>query len=184
MRRLIPTAVAVALLLAVAALPAAASDYWLHVKVEEADDTRVMVNLPMSVIDKALPMLPQEHLRRSHIHMEEWDLSLGELRELWREVQDTPDATFVTVEDGDERVRVWKEGGYFKVSVVDGHGGETVDVKLPARVVDALLSGEGEELNLAAAFEALRDAGAGDLVTISGQNEQVRVWIDQIAEAR
>ena len=50
-------------------------------------------------------------------------------------------------------------------------------------MVDALLSGEGEELNLMAAMEALVDEGEGQLVTVTGENENVRVWVDRIAEA-
>lgn len=166
------------------AATAGANDLWLHVKVEENDDTKVTVNVPMSVVGKALPMLPQEHLRAGHMHLEEMELSIAEMRELWREVQATPDVTFVTVEEGDESVKVWKEAGYLMVSVVDGHGGENVEVRIPARVVDALLSGEGEELDLVAGLEALVDEGEGQLVQVTGDNERVRVWVDRIAEAQ
>ncbi len=69
------------------------------------------------------------------------------------------------------------------VSVDEGDGGENVEVRVPARVVDALLSGEGDELNLIAAMEALVDEGEGNLVTVTGDDENVRVWVDRIAEA-
>ena len=88
----------------------------------------------------------------------------------------------MTVEEDDEKVRVWKEAGYLMVSVVE-HDGENVEVRVPARVVDALLSGEGNELDLVAALEALVDEGEGQLVTVTGDDENVRVWVDRIAEA-
>ncbi len=184
MKRTIVAFALAALALGPAAVPVAAeTDLWLHVKVEENEDTRVTVNLPMSVVGKALPMLPQEHFRGGHLHMEHMQMEVAQLRELWREVQNSPDATFVTVEEGDESVRVWKESGYLMVSVVDGHGGENVEVRVPARVVDALLSGEGEELDLVAALEALVDEGEGQLVSVTGDSERVRVWVDRVAEA-
>ena len=178
-------AVALAALVAGGAGMAAAADndLWLHVKVEEGDDTRVTVNLPMSVVGKALPMLPEEHFSAKHMHIDHMEMSISEMRELWQEVQNTPDVTFVTVDEGDEKVRVWKEAGYLMVSVDEGEGGDDVEVRVPSRVVDALLSGEGEELNLIAAMEALVDEGEGQLVTVTGDNENVRVWVDRIAEA-
>jgi len=164
-------------------LGAAENDLWLHVKVEEDNDTKVTVNLPMSVVGKALPMLPQEHFKAGQMHLDDMDMSISEMRELWQEVQATPDATFVTVEEDDEQVKVWKEGGYLMVSVIEGDGGENVEVRVPARVVDALLSGDGDELNLVAAMEALVDEGEGQLVQVTGDNESVRVWVDRVAEA-
>ena len=77
----------------------------------------------------------------------------------------------------------WKEGGYLMVSVSEGDGGENVEIRLPARVVDALLSGEGDELDLVGAMEALVDEGEGELVKVTGDNENVRVWVDRVAEA-
>ena len=175
-------ALAILALAGVGALAAAENDLWLHVKVQEDDDTKVTVNLPMSVVGKALPMLPEEHFDAGRMHIDEMDMSISEMRDLWREVQATPDATFVTVEEDDEKVRVWKEGGYLMVSVID-HDGEHVEVRVPGRVVDALLSGEGDELDLTAAMEALVDEGEGQLVTVTGDNENVRVWVDRVAEA-
>ena len=182
-RPILAVAVVALALVGAGALAAADNDLWLHVKVEEDDATKVTVNLPMSVVGKALPMLPQEHLDASHMHLDEMDLSIAEMRELWQEVQSTPDVTFVTVEEGNETVRVWKEAGYLMVSVVEGNGGDNVEVRVPARVVDALLSGEGEELDLVAGMEALVDEGEGQLVQVTGDGESVRVWVDRVAEA-
>jgi len=95
--------------------------------------------------------------------------------------------TFVTVQEDDEFVRVWKESGYLRVNVREGAeeetGGENVDVSLPLAVVDALLSGDDSELNITAAIEALVEEGEGQLVTVSGDDEKVRVWVDRVAEA-
>ena len=181
-KTIVAIALGALLLSGAAVLSASDTELWLHVKVEEDEDTKVTVNLPMSVVGKALPLLPEEHFNAGHMHLDEVDMSIAEMRELWQEVQNSPDVTFVTVEEDDEKVRVWKEGGYLMVSVIEG-GGENVEVRVPGRVVDALLSGDGEELNLVAALEALIDEGEGELVTVTGDDENVRVWVDRIAEA-
>jgi riboflavin biosynthesis pyrimidine reductase len=162
------------------------SGLWLHVKVDEAGGAKVMVNLPINLVEKAVAMIPDEDWNDGRVMFDgrhQW--TLADLRDLWNEVSATQDMTFVTVEDGDETVRVWKEAGYLKVHVIEhrGEGGE-VNVQIPARVVDALLSGGGETFNFTAAVEALVDEGEGELVTVNDSNDRVRVWVDRIAEAK
>ncbi len=169
----------------------AASDLWLHVTVDEADGgTKVTVNLPIALVEKAVPLLPihrfrADHVRRGHVH---WDhdggvsMSLQNLRELWAEVRDAEDMTFVTVEEDEERVRVWKESGTVFFEVRDDFGDEQVDVRIPVPVVDALLA--GDEIDLDKAVQALVAQGGGELVSIRDGDEKVRVWVDDIAESR
>ena len=164
---------------------ASASNLWLHVRVDESDGAKVKVNVPISMVEKAIAMVPDEHFRDGKLHFDEWGdhMDTAQLRELWQEIKDSPDMTFVTVEEDDEFVRVWKEAGYLKVNVAEHDKNEKVDVQVPLAVVDALLSGEGDELNIEAAIRALVDEGEGELVTVTGDDEQVRVWVDNIAEA-
>ncbi len=175
--------VVLALGLLLAAGAAAASDQlWLHVRVDEGDGAKVSVNLPISMVEHALPMIPSHHFHGGEVEFDDWRMEVEELRRLWAEIKASPDMTFVTVEDGSDKVRVWKEGDYLLVSVNE-HGGDQVDVRIPATVIDALLSGEGDELDIRAALQALVDAGEGELVTVSGGNDRVRVWVDRFAEA-
>ncbi len=183
MRKLALMTLTVALCAVMAASAGAASDLWLHVRVDEGDGARVSVNLPLSMVEKALPMIPEEHLDHGRIVFDDWHVSMQELRELWQQVKDSPDMTFVTVEEDDERVRVWKEGDYLLVSVREDEDTTKVDVRLPSVVVDALLSGEGTEMNLHAAVEALVAHGEGQLVTVTDDEDHVRVWVDRSAEA-
>jgi hypothetical protein len=173
------------LAVSVAASASASDGLWLHVRVDETDGARVKVNVPVSMVEKAIAMVPEEHLRHGQIHLDDCceEMTTAELRELWQEIKDSPDMTFVTVEEDDESVRVWKEAGYLKVHVQEQGRNEEVDVRVPLAVVDALLSGEGDALNIEAAIRALVEQGEGELVTVSGQDETVRVWVDNIAEA-
>jgi hypothetical protein len=42
----------------------------------------------------------------------------------------------------------------------------------------------GEEVDLTAAMQALAKRGSGELVTVRDRSDNVRVWIDEIPEAR
>lgn len=166
---------------AIAGTPAfAASNLWLHVTVDEGAGAKVSVNLPLALAEKALPMLPLgdelswRHHRRHH------GLDLEEMRELWAEVKNSPDMAFVTVEEDDETVKVWKKAGFVYVEVRADDGDEKVDVKIPLAVVDAIFA--GDEINLTAAVQALAESGGGDLVSVEDGNDRVRVWIDDTPE--
>jgi hypothetical protein len=180
------TLAACAVLVLTATGASAESNLWLHVRVDGDHGEKVSINLPLSLVEKAIPMIPDEHLRDGEFVLDHhWGgdhhLTVSELRDLWNELKASPDMTFVTVEDRDETVRVSKSGGYLRVHADDDH--ERVEVRIPESVVDALLSGDGESINIRAAIEALAAHGEGELVTVSEDDEQVRVWIDSSAEA-
>jgi hypothetical protein len=179
-------AAAALIALCAAAGTATADDLWLHVAVDEGPEgARVRVNLPLSMAETALGMIPEEELRGGKVRFEDSELTVAELRQLWTELQQSPDATFVEVEETDQRVQVSKSGGYLLVKAFEGgERSQQVDVRIPAAVVDALLSGDGEELNVAAAVRALASHGAGELVTVADDETKVRVWVDGLAEMR
>lgn len=170
-------------LLAGSAAATATEDLWLHVRVDEAHGAKVSVNLPLSMVEKAMPMIPAGHMHHGHLEFDDWQVTTQELRELWAEIKNSPDMAFVNVEDQGEHVRVWKQGDYLRVTVDGRHDGEQVEVRVPLTVVDALLSSDGEEMNFQAAIAALVDHGEGELVTVSDNQDRVRVWVDRIAEA-
>lgn len=169
------------LLLVPSGATAADSSLWLHVRVDERDDVKVAVNLPLSLIDKALPMIDYGgHFDDRSVRLGRSRLTYPELRDLWLELRDGPDMEYVTVEDGDETVRVWKEGGFLFVRVRDRRE-ESVDVRMPLGVVDALL-GHADTFDFEGAVAALAEQGEGELVAVDGRDETVRVWVDRTAE--
>ena len=170
---------AAALLIAI--IPAASSfaEQWVHVKVEGDGDERVTLNLPVSLMRAAVAMIPQEAHDEMNIAINDLDMSWNDLLNFWDEVKNAPEATFVTVESGDETVKVRKEGEFLVVKTVSAEeNGSHVDVTFPMEVVDALLSGPEGQLNFEAALDALAAYGPGTLVTVRDGNESVRVWID------
>ncbi len=168
----------IAVLIATAAL-AAPPDQWLHVKVEGSGNEKVRVNIPLSMVEKVLPALHVDRLRDGRLHIEKQDMNV-DLHQLFDALKTSPDNEFVSVQNDKEDVRVAKSKGNLVVRVRDGKGSkhENVDVTIPMPVVEALLSGGKDELNLLAGIRALSAQGDITLVTVTDNRESVRVWID------
>lgn len=166
---------------------ASAADLWFHVKVNESggDQENVVINLPISVVEAALPLIPQEAMEQGNIRIDSQEFDAPKLRALWQQIQDSPDQTYVTVKSNNESIQVAKERGYLIARTVESReGGAKVSARIPLTVVDALLSGDGNTLNIQAALAALVAEGEGELVTVSDDKSHVRVWIDSNPEAR
>jgi len=159
---------------------------WIHVQVTEDGEKAesVHVNLPLSLARVALQIAPKEMTQKFTEKMSENEISMADLRLLWNELKRTGDAEFVTVESDDETVKVARDGDRIKVFVQEfgedqgDEAKETVQVEIPIEVVDALLSGEGEELNLEAAVARLGEQ-RGEIVNVKDGESRVRVWIDE-----
>lgn len=172
-------AVAAAMTLAVPAMAQAQESSWIHVRVDEADGAKVRVNLPATMVDVALEIADEKGFEEEHLHFgPDSEVSLDQMRRLWREMRDAGDAEFVNVQDGNEHVRVFREGDRVFVHV-DENGTEKVRVEMPARVADALLSSEGDTLDVRAALQELARSGNQELVRVrEADGANVRVWVD------
>ncbi|HKI00694.1 MAG TPA: hypothetical protein VKK31_01820 [Thermoanaerobaculia bacterium] len=174
---------------ALTAARVSAADLWLHIKVHDAkEDSHVRINLPLSMVAKTAALIPSDARNSGKIRINDEDLDVAELRQIWNEVRNRPDATYVTVDERDSKVRVAKRGEYLHI-VAQEHGGygkgrENVEMKIPIEVVSALLSGRGDEMNVGAAIQALARRGEGELVTVTGDDETVRIWVDAYSETR
>jgi hypothetical protein len=161
-----------------------AGERWLHVRVEqagaegEAGET-VRVNLPLKVAEKILPAIHADKLQQGRVRLPHAHVHGVDLRAVLEAIRELGDGEFLTVQSDDENVRVAKQGGYLLISVDEQKGdAEKVDIKLPFSVVEALLSGEKDELNVLAAIQALSQHEDEVLVTVQSEREMVRVWID------
>src|SRR5947209_7893231 len=132
--------------LATTAQRAAAADLWLHIDVNGKGE-QTNVNLPLAMVRSMAPMLEEKGHGSKRLRVRDKDLSVSELRQAWREIENGPDANYVTVRDRDSDVRIGKQGDYLRLKVKDhGPNGEDVEMKLPLEVVAALLSTHGDEL--------------------------------------
>jgi hypothetical protein len=159
---------------------------WIHVQVREHDGSRakVNVNLPLSVVQVAMAAAPDKIISDGHIridHHGHHDLSIPDLRRIWQELRDSGEAQFVEVEDDHEKVSVFREGDSIRIEIEDLDDEpekETVNVQVPIAVIDALFSGEGDELNIGDALDLLKEQ-RGEIVRIEGGDADVRIWIDE-----
>jgi hypothetical protein len=177
-------AVVAGIALFLAAVSADASERWFHVRVTEKESasgpTNVAVNLPLSLIEAAIQLIPAEVKDEIDVELNEVDFEIEDLRKFWQDVRGLDDATFVTVESPDETVKISKEGELLVARTTErSEDGAQVDVRFPFAVLDALFQGtEEHEIDLVAAVRALAEYGDGDIVTVDDGATQVRVWVD------
>jgi hypothetical protein len=164
---------------------AAASDLWLHVRVQDhgGRPENVSVNVPLSLVESLLPMIEVDELRDGRLRLDDLEVEGFDLRELMSALRDAPDADYVRVQGVDEEVRVSKENGYVLVNVDEQHG-DRVRVRIPLDVVEAMLQGPDDELDILAGLRALSAHVGEDLVVVEGRHESVRIWIDADPEGR
>ncbi len=160
---------------------AAEAPSWLHVQVTETGkkESKVSVNLPLAMLDIAFDMAPDEQIKGGRVKLGTGEVKLADLRRMWAELKKAGDTEFVTVEEKDETVRVERKGSRVLVRVSDKAAATPkVVVDVPMGVVDALLSGEGESLDLKAALGELKRTASGDVINVNDGDSRVRVWID------
>ena len=170
-----------------------AADRWVHVKVEEGgtQGETVRINLPLSLAEKVLPAIHTEKLCDGKVKVGKVDVHDVDLRAIMEALRAAPDNDFITVESRHENVRVAKAGGNLLIKVQENKEtagtkaktetktrAETVNVTIPIPVVEALLSGAQDELDILAAVRALGAVGDTVLVSVDDQHSKVRIWVD------
>lgn len=191
------TALAAVALMAAIITPAAAQAQaqakdtdgkWLHVRVieEREKGESVRVNIPLALAEAILPSIKVKHFDKGKVKLEDHmraHIEEVDLRAILDAVKTAQDGEFVTIESHrKENVRVAKKAGYLLVEVrerdKDGKDRDKVDVRIPMTVVEALLSGGKDELDILAAIRALARHGDTELVSVQDRNTTVRVWVD------
>ena len=181
---------------------AAKTDQWIHVRVESKDDggETVRVNVPVDMAVKVLPAIKHEPLRDGKVHIECAHLDDVDLHAMLDAVRSAKDGEYVTVQGHENDVRIAKNAGYLYIHVTEKKFAEKtnardreskegqvkpasakeskVEIKVPMKVVDALLSAGKDELDIVAALHALSANGDTELVSVKDSENTVRIWID------
>jgi len=156
---------------------------WLHVHVEGGGDARenVAINLPLQAVGAVMAMAPDDIISPDGrlVVAEEHGVSVSDIRQAWQSIKDAGDDEFVTFMNEELTVRVARAGDRIEVRVEgSGEDAENARVDLPLALVDALLSGDGEALNVAAAIDQLSTL-RGDIVRVTEEEREIRVWVDE-----
>jgi len=195
-----------------------AREPWIHVQVQErgGEKESVNVNVPFALADAALASLGDdigthirlgEHGRHARVtegeagdqgeggegidsgeHGDHPDISVADMRRMWKAMRDAGEADYVTVTSDNENVHIWREGDLVRVDVDSRekgreNQGEKVRIRVPVGVMDALLSGEGDQLDVRAAVNSLKEIKSGEVIRVEDGEDLVRVWIDDSPEA-
>jgi hypothetical protein len=168
----------------------ATTERYLHVRVDGGvKGESVNVNVPLSMAAKILPTINHGDLHNGRVTISSSDLNDIDVRAILDAIRTAPDNEFVTVKSNENDVRVAKSNGNLIIHVRDsgkdgGKSGQKVDVTIPMKVVDALFStAKNNELDVAAALQALGDAGETMLVTVQDAEQNVKIWIDSKGSA-
>lgn len=159
---------------------------WIHVEVVGDGDNEgtASVNLPLAAAEVLVSMIPPDRIGGGEIRLTDSGVSVSipAVRKMWGQLMDAGDAEFITVETDRDTVRVARSGDDIEVRMArGGDGGETAEMRMPVAVVDALLSGDGDTLNLRAAVEQLGRL-RGDIVRVREDDRRIRVWIDEVPQ--
>lgn len=168
-----------ALLLATFAVAATTTRY-IHVRVSSPGTHElVRVNLPLTLAAQVIPAINHGKLRDGKVCIGHLDANNVNVRAILEALKAAPEGEFVSVQDTGNDVRVAKEHGLMVVHAVDKESKQNVEVTIPWDVAQALISETSEnQLNIAAAVRALENVGDMNLVKVTGQDENVRVWVD------
>jgi hypothetical protein len=163
---------------------------WLHIRVDENEGgksgkgSKVRVNVPLAVVEAVLESAPQKFVEKGRIKLDmgknDHDLSLEEMRRIWKELKDAGDTDLVSVEEEDEHVTVARKGDVVQIRVTNARDEEQVHVDVPVNLVDAVLAGDAESVDVQAVIRELRSR-RGDIVRVTDKNSAVRIWIDEAA---
>ena len=177
------TLIVLVAILALAAAPQALAQEqtrWVNVHVtENSSNTNVEVHLPLNLVLTVLRNVDVENFHKGHVDLELDDDMDINFAEILAAVKDAPDGKFVTVTSDEADVNVHKKGGMLFVTV-DQKEDEMakVEVTMPMELMDALSFGETNTLDVTALLERLDTLPDGELVKVTSNEANVRVWIE------
>jgi hypothetical protein len=153
-------------------------DLWLHIRVDDQnEDEQVRINLPFPLVESVLPLIDQGDLHGGRVHIGMMGHENFDMVKVLDALRDAQDGEYITVDERDEHVRITKQAGELLIRAEEPD--ETVTVRLHLAVAEALFATRsGDEIDIAAAMKALAAQGEGDLVTVQGEDENVRIWVD------
>jgi hypothetical protein len=155
---------------------------WLHVRVISTNSKgeTVRVNVPLEMAEKVLPAIDHDRLHNGKVRIGCMDCDGVDVRTLFEAVRTAKDGEYVTVQSNDADVSVMKKDGQMLVHVHDKNKSKDsrIEVKVPMKVVEALLSGSKDELDIVAGLHALASQGDVELVSVKDEENTIRVWLD------
>ena len=157
-----------------------AAEPWIHVEIDREGDDHISLNLPLAAIEAAIALAPSTIVDNGQLQLgRDHEVPVAAIRGMWQELRGVGDVEFATIKHEGNDVRIAREGDTILVRVTgEDDDDEDVRVEVPVPVVDALLSGDGDMLNIRAAIQQLSTM-RGEMVRVIEANNNIRVWIDE-----
>jgi hypothetical protein len=152
---------------------------WLNVHVTaESDRTEVQLHLPFPLVLAVVDSIHTAELHDGKIELRtpggsvDWPTVIRELRS-------SPEGEYMTVKSPDADVVFTKKAGLVTIDV-NQHDDEhaVVKVRLPVELLDAFSVDGGNRLDLKAMLSRLDRMTTGELVTVTSDDANVRIWVD------
>jgi hypothetical protein len=160
----------------------ARGERWLHVRVVSSNSKgeTVRINVPLELAEKVLPAIDHDRLHNGKVRISCMDCDGVDVRTIFEAVRNSKDGEFVTVQSNDADISVMKKDGQLHVHVHDKKRSKDaqIEVKVPMKVVEALLSGSKDELDIVAGLHALAGQSDVELVSVKDDENTIRVWLD------
>jgi len=163
---------------ALAAEQAQGPELWIHVEVTSDNGENMSLNLPLAAIEAVIALAPGTIVADGQLQLgSELEVPVAAIRGVWQELRDVGDVEFATLQHEGNDVRIARESETVMVDVNAG-ADEAVRVEVPVPVVDALLSGDGDMLDIRAAVAQLSTM-RGEMLRVVEADSNIRVWIDE-----
>jgi len=168
-------------------LALSATEKWINIHVQEADeDTTVDVRVPVALLAVALDCIHTEQIKNGKLKLDMHEMDVDvDFKRIWDELRKYDNTEFVRVESSKENVYVARQGDLMVVRVLEKGNSEagedapmTALIKIPVRLVDAVMSSQNNELDLKALIAELDNLPSGDLVEVQDRETHVRIWIE------
>ena len=151
---------------------------WLHVEIREGSGTesRLRMNVPVSLVMRVAPLLPDDRtgcslsLGRSRVGFED-------LTAIWEALSSNSGARVVR-DTREGTIEAIRNDGQVLLRTRSRFDDDTVEARMPERVLRALLSGRHREMDVAAAVQEMVLAGGGTLAFITSDDSRVHIWVD------
>jgi hypothetical protein len=152
---------------------------WFNIHVTELkDQTNVDVHLPLSLIYTAIESIKTKdfHDGKISLHLENTEVDIPKLIQ---EIKKSPDAEYVKVNSKDADVSISKKGGTITINVTGkNQDKEKVMVKIPSAILDGITVDANNELDVKSLLKNIENLPADDLVSVSGDDANVRIWVE------
>lgn len=134
---------------------------------------RLIIPVPLALANTALFFVDEEDKR---IECPEFAPHHDAVMRLARELQRTPDARFVEIEDSGQHVTIDKSGNLLLVEVHDDD--KEVSVRVPISALESVIeSYDGRSFAGADVLAAIREAPSGEFVRVHDGEDHVRIWV-------